>query len=330
MKKGFWSKLKKPIISLAPMLDVTDSAFRQVIAKRGAPDVFFTWFVSADGLASIGKDNLLPDLYFDPKERPIVAQIFGAKPENFSIATKIIKDLKFDGIDINLGCPEKKVLKQNAGSALIDNPRLAKKIISATIDASGGLPESRKGAGLPVSVKTRLGNKTNVSIKWAKLLASTEVSAITIHGRLAKDKSQYPADWEQISAFAKAVKSVNPQILVFGNGDVKSIAEAESKAKQYNLDGIMIGRASFGNPWIFNKKISKSDLPPQKIIKALLEHLNLFNRLHQHRHFALMKKHFASYITGWSGAKQLRIKLMKVENYSQAKQVLDSYLKKLD
>ena len=244
---GFWKKIKKPIISLAPMLDVTDSAFRQIILKKGRPDVFFTWFVSADGLASEkGRTRLIKDLYFNQKERPIVAQIFGSKPENFYIATKIIKDLKFDGLDINMGCPDRKVLKQNSGASLIDNFSLSKKIIEATLSASGKMP---------VSIKTRLGNKTDVSLKWAKFLAKTGVSVITIHGRLAKDQSKYPADWQKISAFAKAVKSINPKILVFGNGDIKDIEEVKIKTKQYNLDGIMIGRAIFGNPWFFNKKI---------------------------------------------------------------------------
>jgi len=196
MKIGFWKKLKKPVFSLAPMADVTDSAFRQTILKFGRPAVFFTWFIPADGLASVGKQNLLKDLFFVEKEHPIVAQIFGANPKNIFLASKIIKELGFDGIDINMGCPEKKIMKQGAGAALIDNPNLAKKIISAALSGSGRLP---------VSVKTRLGNKTTSS-SWIKFLAKTDIAALTIHGRLAKDDSKYPADWFEIkkaAAFAK-------------------------------------------------------------------------------------------------------------------------------
>ncbi|MFA5173107.1 MAG: tRNA-dihydrouridine synthase [Candidatus Paceibacterota bacterium] len=315
MKLGFWKKLKKPIFSLAPMADVTDSAFRQTILKFGRPAVFFTWFVSADGLASAGKKNLLRDLSFVEKERPLVAQIFGANPENFSAAVKIIKNLGFDGIDINMGCPEKKIMKQGAGAALIDNSRLAKKIISAALSVSGRLP---------VSVKTRLGNKA-ISSSWIKSLAKTGIAALTIHGRLAKDDSKYPADWNEIKKAAALAKKINPRLLVFGNGDVKNLAEAKIKAELYHLDGIMLGRAVFGNPWLFNEKIKKENLPPEKIVQALLEHLRLFKKYHSYKNPALMKKHFGAYVSGWPKAKNLRIKLMRTKTLAEAETILRNF-----
>ena len=161
MIKGFWKKLIstsnvdiKPILALAPMADVTDAAFRRIIAKYGKPDVMFTEFVSCDGLCSEGRKNLLPILKYTEKERPIVAQVFGAKPENFYESAKLIKNLGFDGIDINMGCPDKKVLKQGAGAAIINNPKLAQEIIRQMKKGSrlfGG-----QAGEMPVSVKTRI------------------------------------------------------------------------------------------------------------------------------------------------------------------------------
>src|SRR3989344_2653812 len=148
MPQGFWNKLKKPILALAPMANVTDAAFRQMIAKYGKPDVMWTEFVSVDGLLSEGHEKLLVDFWYGEEERPIVAQIFGSKPENFEKAAKMVAELGFDGVDINMGCPVKKVLNQRSCSALIRTPVLAQEIIQAT----------QEGAkGLPVSVKTRIG-----------------------------------------------------------------------------------------------------------------------------------------------------------------------------
>src|SRR3989344_1496275 len=145
---NIWQKLKKPIMALAPMEEVTDSAFRQIIIEKGRPDILFTWFVSTDGLMSVGQDKIIKDLYFDKKEHPIIAQIFGTDPAKFYATAQILKKLKFDGIDINMGCPDRRIMKQGSCSALIDNPKLAKQIIEAT----------KQGAGnLPVSIKTRLG-----------------------------------------------------------------------------------------------------------------------------------------------------------------------------
>jgi len=239
---NIWQKLKKPIIALAPMEEVTDSAFRQIIIEKGRPDILFTWFVSTDGLISEGKERVIKDLYFDKKEHPIIAQIFGNNPDNFYKTAKLLKKMKFDGIDINMGCPVKKVIKQGVCSALIDKPELAKEIILAT----------KKGAGgLPVSVKTRLGTNKNTIDSWISTLIEVEPAAITLHGRTSKEMSKVPNNFEEIGRVAQIIKAKNPHIIFLGNGDIKSVEEGKEIAKKYNLDGVMLGHAIFGNPWLF-------------------------------------------------------------------------------
>ena len=359
MVKGFWKKLNKPFLALAPMADVTDAAFRRIIAKYGKPDVMFTEFVSCDGLCSEGKKALLPILKFSGKERPIVAQVFGAKPENFYKTAKLIKKLGFDGIDINMGCPDKKIQKQNAGAMLINNPELAKKIIL----------ETKRGAGeMPVSVKTRIGydkyDKKEFK-KWLTALLEARPAAITIHARTKKEMSLAPARWETI---AEAVKirndfdSSKKRTLIIGNGDIKNVADAKEKAKISGADGVMIGRAVFGNPWLFAnlapgkllsfatsfaaRRREKSKFSAENYanrandndlsghyeslrLSILLEHAKLFEKINPPaggaKKFNVMKKHFKAYVSGFPGAKKLRIKLMACENAKEVEKVISSW-----
>ncbi len=314
---GFWGKFKKSIIALAPMADVTDSAFRQVIARRGKPDVFFTWFVSADGLCSAGKKRLLKDLYFTEVERPIVAQIFGARPENIYQAAKIIAWLGFDGLDINMGCPDRKIIKQGAGGALINNPELARAIIIA---AKAGM------GNLPVSIKTRLGFKKDILEEWLPVLLSAEPAAITIHSRTVKELSKVPAHWKRIAAAVQIRNSLKSRTLILGNGGVKNLNDALLKAKKYKADGIMLGRAVFGNPWLFSQRSISRIKPPEKLA-ALLEHLLLFRKVwRRSKNFAVMKKHFTSYISGFAGTKEIRLRLMKTKTISESISTLKSFL----
>ena len=347
-------------MALAPMADVTDAAFRRIIAKYGKPDVMFTEFVSCDGLCSSGRKNLMPILKYSERERPIVAQVFGAKPENFYESAKIIKKLGFDGIDINMGCPDKKVLKQGAGAALINKPKLAQEIIRQT----------KKGAGsLPVSIKTRIGydkyDKKEFK-NWLMVLLEEKPAAITIHGRTKKEMSLVPAHWDII---AEAVKIRNKfdnskdRTLILGNGDAKSIADAEEKAKVSGADGVMIGRAIFGNPWLFSRghelrnsvfeialrsaaarvkmifqqkntsgyfKDSyfaiQSYSSPYLKLSVLLEHTKLFEKINKGKKFNVMKKHFKSYIAGFPGAKELRIKLMACQNTKEVEKIMLPFL----
>ncbi|OGI94282.1 hypothetical protein A3A07_01400 [Candidatus Nomurabacteria bacterium RIFCSPLOWO2_01_FULL_41_52] len=261
---NFWQKLKKPIFCLAPMADVTDCAFRQIIAKYschggvgGGPDVFYTEFVSADGLAHPeAREKLLIDLKYSENERPIVAQIFGGKPENIRIASALCKKLGFDGIDINMGCPDKTIEKQCAGAAMMKNPKMARKIIRAAKEGAGGLP---------VSVKTRISynppspkgfgragkNDYLLDEEWIKTLLKEDLAALIIHLRTRKEMSDVPAHWNLMKRIVEIRDEMGKETLILGNGDVLDLEDAKQKIKETSCDGIMLGRAIFGNPWLF-------------------------------------------------------------------------------
>lgn len=317
MNKGFWSNLKKPILALAPMANVTDAAFRRIITKYGKPDIFWTEFVSVDGLVSEGKDRLLVDLEFSKDEHPIVAQIFGSKPENYFKVAQMLNEMGFDGIDINMGCPDKSVEKQGAGAALIKTPELAIEIIKAT----------KSGAGnLPVSVKTRIGYNKITMQEWLPLLAAQDLAAITVHLRTRKEMSAVPAHWELMSQAVRLIKDVNEETLVLGNGDVNNLGEAIEKTKESEADGVMIGRGIFGNPWLFNKTIKREELPIEERLKVMLEHTKLFEQvLGGRKSFDLMKKHYKAYVTDFDGAKEVRNELFQAKDSKETESILKKH-----
>ncbi len=339
MNRGFWDKLKKPIMVLAPMANVTDAAFREMIARNGHPDVTWTEFVSADGLASEGKSKLLVDFWYGENERPIVAQIFGANPENIFKAGQLIKELKFDGLDINMGCPDRAVLKQGAGGALIKNPKLAREIIAA----------AKEGSGLPVSVKTRIGVSKPVIEEWFSFLAEQELAAITVHLRTVKELSLVPAHWELMPEIIKTISSATrnsshersltafemgtrARPLILGNGDVMTLKEAEEKCAETGADGVMIGRGIFGNPWMFNRETPIEKIPIEKRLAAMIEHTKLFEEKFVHlplgaKRFEVMKKHYKAYVNGFDGAKELRMKLMECETAAEVEKIVLEFLK---
>jgi nifR3 family TIM-barrel protein len=319
MNKGFWSKLKKPIFVLAPMADVTDCAFRQIIAKYGKPDVFWTEFVSADGLAHpVAREKLLIDLKFSENERPIVAQIFGSNAENIRSASALCKELGFDGIDINMGCPDKSIEKQGAGACMIKNPELAKEIIQAAKEGGGRLP---------VSVKTRIGYNKNEIDTWIREILSADIAALTVHLRTRKEMSNVPAHWDLMKKVVEIRDEINKDTLIFGNGDVLDIKDGEEKIKESGCDGVMLGRAIFGNPWLF-----KGIVPSlEEKLKVMIEHTKLYEKmLGQHKNFAIMKKHFKAYVNGFDGAKELRIKLMEAENADRVETITNDFLGKIE
>ena len=347
MSKGFWTKLKKPIFALAPMADVTDAPFRKIIAKYGKPDVLWTEFVSADGLflgpvrstceafikgkisrsnfidkasnGMDGKDALIKILKFSKAEKPIVAQFFTSRPDMMKKAAGLAKKLGFDGIDINMGCPDKSIVKQGAGSALIKNPKLAREIIRS----------AKEGAGdIPVSVKTRIGFNQNELETWLPELLKEEPTAITIHARTKKEMSKVLADWKHIKRAVEITKEMKSETLILGNGDVKDLEDAEKKIKETGCDGVMFGRAIFGNPWLFNEKGKIPSIKEK--LKVLLEHTNLFEKTFKDsKNFAVMKKHYKAYINGWKGAKELRVSLMQAKDRKEVKSIINSYTKTL-
>lgn len=352
MSLGFWKSLPRPFVALAPMADVTDPAFRRVIAAAGRPDVTWTEFVSADGLAlapEIGRQKLLGDLQYSEAERPIVAQIFSSNPAHVEAAARLCAEMGFDGVDINMGCPDKSIERQGCGAAMIRTPEVALAVIAA----------AKRGAGaVPVSVKTRLGYGKDVLEEWLPALLSARPAAITLHARTRKEMSAVPARWGRI---ADAVKIRNDwsdangipdgeRTLIIGNGDVRSLEDARAKGAETGADGAMVGRAVLGNPWFFaaddplrrfspffqsedyahkhGGQAAESqaiEITPELIarrLSVLAEHIRLFGQLLPWKNFATMKKHFKAYVSGWRGAKELRERLMACATGEEAAAIL--------
>lgn len=307
---------------MAPMADVTDAAFRQVVAKRGAPAVFWTEFVSADGLYHTREIKKMRDeenplvgiLAKSELERPIVAQIFSAKPDMITYATKLVTELGFDGVDINMGCPDRAIEKQGCGAAMMKNPKLAQEIIRA----------AQKASSLPVSVKTRIGYNTESLDEWLTALLEASPAAITLHLRTRKDMSLVPADWEVMKKAVEIRNRVNPSVLLIGNGDVQDLDDARIKVAESGCDGVMLGRAMFGNPWVFAGRKSEDTSLAQKLA-ALIELAQDFEKLTPRKNFSILKKHIKAFVTGFDGAAELRAKLMETDSAAALEAVVAPY-----
>ena len=313
---NFWQKLSKPFTVMAPMDDVTDNVFRQVVLKATRPDVFFTEFANVDGLVHGANGIPLRKLNYTPNQHPIVAQIWGTDPENFKKAAKIVAKLGFDGIDINMGCPVREVVKKGAGAGLIGCYNLAEMIIMAVKKGSGGLP---------VSIKTRLGIRENIAKDWATFLLKQDISALMVHGRIAKQMSKGEADWEEIGKIVKIRTKIAPETLIIGNGDVKSYAEVVEKTEKYGVDGVMIGRGVFDNPWVFSRELNTKEHSKEDYINLLLQHIDLFEKTWgKTKNFAIIKKFFKMYIKDFNGANCIRIKLMETGSFSEVKRLLEN------
>lgn len=304
--------MKYPIIGLAPMDGVTDAAFRFIIDKYGCPDVLYTEFVSVRGL-DIGKPSMDRMLFRHKTKTPTIAQLFGIEPELFyKAALKIIK-LGFDGIDINMGCPDRSVFNRGGGAGLILKPDLAVEIIKSVKKAVG---DSGK-KNLLVSVKTRTGYKAHQTKEWIKKLLGAEPDMICLHGRTYEQKFLGKADWEQIGLAAQMAR--NNGVKILGNGDVKSRPEALEKINKYGLDGVLIGRATFGNPWIFQNKIPT--LEERK--RVMFEHCQKFIEFFPGGDFCAMRKHLVWYAKGFEGSARVRDRLMKVNNIKEVKEIIN-------
>ncbi len=309
------------------MADVTDASFRRIIAKYsrhggpgGGPDVFWTEFVSADGLMSPGREVLRHDLGFSEGEHPIVAQLFGSHIEKMEGAARLCQDLGFDGIDINMGCPDKSIEKQSCGAAMIKFPELARAIIRA---AKRGAPN------LPISVKTRIGYNKNELETWIPELLAEDIAALTIHCRTRKEMSKVPARWEHVKEVVAIRDRMGVDTLILGNGDVRDIVEAKQKVAETGCDGVMLGRAIFGNPWLFDQARTDAAKAPsvKEKIRVMVEHTKLYEELLGGiKSFSIMKKHYKAYVHGFDGATELREKLMACENASEVEATATEFL----
>lgn len=325
---NFWNELKKPSFLLAPMEDVTDTAFREIVLRLSHPDylqVLYTEFTNTDGLCHpIGRDKVKSRLQVNPSERillkeknvKIVAQIWGNNPEKFYEATKYIdENFDFDGIDINMGCPVKKVVKQGSCSALIKFPDLAGEIIQATKEATK----------LPVSVKTRTGFSHHITEEWIGFLLSQDPAAIILHTRTQKMQTDFPADWQEMGIALDVGNRLKPHIPIIGNGDIFSMKGAEEILAKYPTDGFMIGRGIFHNPWFFNPGFVPT---LEDKLNTLIEHSRLYiNTWGPERNFQVLKRFFKIYINEFEGAAALRAQLMETNNLEEVEKIIISFKK---
>lgn len=298
------------------MANVTDAAFRRVIAKYGRPDVMWTEFVSCDGLCHPdGREAIKIDLNYTEGERPIVAQVFTAHPDKMREAAKYILELGFDGIDINMGCPDKNVMKQGAGASLMKNPKLAKELVLA---AKEGVENK-----IPVSVKTRIGFNADELEDWLPVLLEAKPAAITVHARTKKEMSLVPANWDRVKRAVEIARGSG--VLILGNGDVKNLDEAKARVAETGCDGVMIGRGIFGNPWLFDEK--KKEVTTEEKLRVMVEHTKFYEELFKDKKsFELMKKHYKAYVHGFPEAKELRVKLMDCHTAKEVEEIVEEFL----
>ncbi len=369
---NFWQHLPKPIVALAPMDGVTDLPFRIIQAKYSDPDIIFTEFIPVEAAVRF-IPRVIKDLWYTPAERPIVAQIYGNDTKLFYSTTQIICELGFDGIDINMGCPAKSVVHRGCGAALIKTPELAKDLVYTVKQAvddwqKNGVNwdkwpvnfkpslqknyealrtkieelnsfklEKSKREKIPVSVKTRIGYETPIIDTWITELISTNPAAISIHGRTLKQSYKGEADWEEIKRAVEIRDELNPNILVLGNGDIDSISSAKEKINQSRVDGILVGRAAIGQPYLIGDikralvgeedtalvslDLSKNqDL--KRLYKIMLEHAELHAKYKSEKEFIQMRGKLVKYIKGMKGASQLRSQIVHVSNIVNLKEIL--------
>ena len=344
---GFWKDLPRPIVGLSPMDGVTDAAMRKIVSKYGDPSVIFTEFVSAEGIKA-GAVKLLSELIYSEEERPVVAQLFGTDTEAFYISTMVVCALGFDGVDINMGCPSKSVAGRGGGAGLIKKPELAREIVEVVkkgvkdwvdgVDLKDvGLSEEmvkevekmkkekglKKRVEIPVSVKTRIGYESKEEVEeWMKTVVGFGVAAVSLHGRTFRQMYRGEADWEVIGKMSKFFK--DKETLFLGNGDVKRREDVDEKVKKYGVDGVLIGRAAMGNPFVFKEGNEK--LEYKKRLKIAIEHARVYEEIFGKDWFLPMRKHLAWYAKGFEGVSELRSKLVRTKSADEVKKLIKEYL----
>ncbi|CAC8321465.1 tRNA dihydrouridine synthase B [Staphylococcus aureus] len=321
MKENFWSELPRPFFILAPMEDVTDIVFRHVVSEAARPDVFFTEFTNTESFCHPeGIHSVRGRLTFSEDEQPMVAHIWGDKPEQFRETSIQLAKMGFKGIDLNMGCPVANVAKKGKGSGLILRPDVAAEIIQAT-----------KAGGLPVSVKTRLGYYEIDEWKdWLKHVFEQDIANLSIHLRTRKEMSKVDAHWELIEAIKNLRDEIAPNTLLTINGDIPDRKTGLELAEKYGIDGVMIGRGIFHNPFAFEKE------PREHTSKELLDllrlHLSLFNKYEKDeiRQFKSLRRFFKIYVRGIRGASELRHQLKNTQSIAEARALLDEFEAQMD
>ncbi len=353
MASSFWQTLARPILGLSPMDGVTDHPFRSITKKYGQPSIIVTEFTSVEGVCHRAI-SLLKDFLYDETQRPIIGQIYGTTPDFFRQTAILLCELGFDGIDINMGCPAKNVAHSGAGASLILTPHLAQDIIRAT---KQGIEEWHNGAtaancpdisteiaseissrkdtlpseyqsrtrSIPVSVKTRIGYYKPQVDEWLPYLIEMTPACIALHGRTLKQQYGGQANWDEIGTAAQRIKSAKTGILILGNGDVKDRADALTKVNTYGVDGVLIGRAAMGNPYVFLD--SPRTTHPSRF-QIALEHAKLFERTYAddpRYNFLPMRKHLGWYVREIPNAAEIRIALFKTNSAAEVQTILNQY-----
>lgn len=320
----FFKSLPRPFFVLAPMDDVTDTVLRQIVADCAAPDLFFTEFVNVDGLQSRGRKRLIRKFDYTPKEQPLIAQIWGKTPANYESVAAELVDMGFAGVDINMGCPDKSVVRSGCCSALINNRDLAVEIIAAVKRGVNGR--------VPVSVKLRTGFN-EVDFSWHELILQQGIDMLTIHGRTTKEMSKVPARWEDIAHIREMRDNIAPNTLIVGNGDVESYEHGLQLAAQTGVDGIMIGRAIFTDPYIFSPHSTWATTSQNEKLKMYKKHIELFITTYppeqRGRNWQSLKRMAKIYVHGIENASIFRDKLMRSETVVQMLATLDEKIAEL-
>ena len=362
---SFWHEIPKPIIGLSPMDGVTDASFRWITAKHGGPDLTVTEFVNVEA-AIHAPHTLIRDFTYSEIERPIIAQIYGHTPELFYKAAHVVCELGFDGLDINMGCPAKNVAASGSGAALIRTPDLARAIIRAarqgiddwcagqtlealrlrhkfieTVRRSNQQRQELQGRiprhSIPLSVKTRIGYDEIIVEDWIGTLLEEKPVAISIHGRTLKQGYKGDADWDAIARAAQLAKK--SPTLILGNGDLRDMTDVHRRVRECAVDGVLLGRAAEGNPWIFSRKeqlkqalgaahapaIDAEPISLEERFRVIVEHAQHFESYVQIRNFVGMRKHLIWYCREFRGAAELRAKMVRVNNTNDVIQCLREY-----
>ena len=320
---NIWKQLKsskQPFYVLAPMDDVTDTVFRQIVAKHAPADLMMTEFANADGYCSPGKQAISSRLKYEPIEGPVIAQIWGINPKNYLTMAKDIKAMGFAGIDINMGCPVKDMIKKGACSAMIQNPSLAAEVIAATKEGAGGLP---------VSVKTRIGFDDIDTENWIGFLLEQKLDALIVHGRTRKEMSKVPAHWEEVAKSVQLRDNISPDTVIVGNGDVMSRLEGDTRARETGADGIMIGRGIFHDLFVFSD--TTSEHTQAQMLAIMADHIKLhIATWGDNKSYEPLKKFYKLYINNFAGSAKLRAQFMETKNTKEALKLIENVLSSVE